>query len=26
VITRQDIEAAAIKMCGYMPIASRWCP
>ena len=26
VITRQDIEAAAIKMCGYMPIAGRWCP
>jgi hypothetical protein len=26
VITRQDIDAAAIKMRGYMPIAGRWCP
>jgi histone H3/H4 len=26
VITRQDIEAAAVKMRGYMPIAGRWCP
>jgi hypothetical protein len=26
VVTRQDIEAAAVKMRGYMPIASRWCP
>jgi histone H3/H4 len=26
VITRQDIEAAAMKMRGYMPIAGRWCP
>ena len=26
VITKQDIDAAAMKMCGYMPIAGRWCP
>ena len=26
VVTRQDIEAAAVKMRGYMPIAGRWCP
>ena len=26
VITRQDIDDAARKMCGYMPIAGRWCP
>jgi len=26
VVIRQDIEAAAVKMRGYMPIASRWCP
>jgi hypothetical protein len=26
VITRQDIDAASIKMRGYMPIAGRWCP
>jgi hypothetical protein len=25
-ITRQDIDDAARKMCGYMPIAGRWCP
>jgi hypothetical protein len=26
VITKQDIDAAAVTMCGYMPIAARWCP
>jgi hypothetical protein len=26
VITGQDIDDAAKKMCGYMPIAGRWCP
>jgi hypothetical protein len=26
VIARQDIDAAAMKMRGYMPIAGRWCP
>lgn len=26
VVTRQDIDGAALKMRGYMPIAGRWCP
>jgi histone H3/H4 len=26
VITEQDIDIAAAKLRGYMPIAGRWCP
>ncbi|MGH9140925.1 MAG: hypothetical protein ACRD2I_07265 [Vicinamibacterales bacterium] len=26
VVTWQDIDAATVRMRGYMPIAGRWCP
>lgn len=26
VITGRDIDDAVMKMCGYMPVAGRWCP